>query len=181
MTPARRRSTRPCSAPRSRDSFPPVNHGGEVFTDGGVASNLPVLVAIARGATEIWAIDLANQPSRSAVIRGAFSISTYCGQYLLYQTVLRELECVVGIPGITLHHLPIYAHQNIMLGDFSKVDAMVSEGARVAEHYLAQPRPNQIQYPKAFGPDDLPAGPPGARPFAFSEVAAARAKAIEAI
>jgi hypothetical protein len=33
------------------------------------------------------------------------------------------------------------------------------------QDYLKHPEPNVVHHPRAFGPDDLPEGPPGARFF----------------
>jgi NTE family protein len=147
--------------------FPPRMQNGELFTDGGTASNMAIDVAVAHGATEVWAIDLACQPDprHAKTVRGAFAISTFCGVYLLYQKTLRELELALDTPDLTLHHIPIYAHQNIALGDFSRVDAMMKDGAKAALAYLNHPEPNTVRYPHEYTPDELPAGPPGSRPF----------------
>jgi NTE family protein len=145
--------------------FPPLIVNDELFTDGGAASNLPMLLAINRGATEIWAIDLAFKPDLKRKVRGGLNIASYPGRPLLYQTMLRELECAVKMPGITVHHLPLYSHDGVRLGDFSKTDEMVAEGERVARAYLDHPTPNQVHYPPPLKADELPEGPAGARPF----------------
>ena len=127
--------------------FPPLIINNELFTDGGAASNMPALLAIDRGATEIWALDLAFKPDLKRKVRGGLNIASYPGRPLLYQSMLRELECAVKVPGVTVHHLPLYSHDGVRLGDFSKTDEMVAEGERVARAYLDQPKPNQVQYP----------------------------------
>lgn len=145
--------------------FPPAVHQGEVFVDGGVISNLPLRLAIARGATEIWAIDLANSADVPRGGSGAFSILGLAITPVLYNEVLRELECAVQTPGVTLHHIPIYAYPDVALGDFSQSEAMFTEGARAARAYLARPEPNVIHYPRRYTESELPPGPPGSRPF----------------
>ena len=147
--------------------FPPHDHKGELFVDGGVVSNLPVDVAIARGATEIWAIDIANQPGpeRAIGVDNAFAMSNYCVANFLYLKTLRELEHAIHTPGITVHHIPLYAHGNVGLGDFSQTDSMIRAGTAAARAYLAAPTPNVVRYPARVHPDDLPEGPPGARLF----------------
>lgn len=149
--------------------FPPHDHKGEMFVDGGVVSNLPVDVAIARGATEIWAIDIANQPGpeRAAGTDNAFAISNYCVANFHYVKTLFELERAVRTPGLTLHHIPLYAHGNVRLGDFSQTDSMVREGIAAARAYLAAPTPNAVRLPQRHAPHELPEGPPGARAFSM--------------
>jgi NTE family protein len=145
--------------------FPPRLHNGEMFTDGGVASNLPVAIAIARGATEIWALDLAFHASRENKVRGLFSIGNYCGGNLLYYRTLRELENATRTPGVTVHHIPLYDFQNISLGDFSNTNGMIEAGEVAAQKYLANPQPNVIRYPHCYTENELPQGPPGSKPF----------------
>jgi NTE family protein len=145
--------------------FPPSVHQGEVFVDGGVVSNLPVLLAIARGATEIWAIDLANSMDLPPKLDGALAIIGRSVSPVLYNDVLHELEIAMRMPGIILHHVPIYAYQNVALGDFSHTEAMLVEGARVMGEYLKTPEPNVIHGPRRYCENELPPGPPGSRPF----------------
>jgi NTE family protein len=162
--------------------FPPHLHNGQKFTDGGTASNIPVALALAKGATEIYALDLAFQPNLAQQPAGALSISSYCGSYLLYGKMLREIESACRVPGVQIHHIPIHAFQNVALGDFSQVDEMIRAGAAVMSAYLEQPEPNIVRYPTVIGPEFLPDAPPGARPFsvdlALAEITA-RAQAAQ--
>ena len=145
--------------------FPPTLYNGEAFVDGGVISNLPVNVAIARGATEIWAVDLASSVSRPRATGGAFGILNLAIMPEIYNNVLHELECAMRSPGVTIHHVPIYAFQDVGLGDFTRTDAMLAEGAQVMREYLVNPEPNVIHYPARWDAQSLPPGPPGAKPF----------------
>ncbi len=145
--------------------FPPSYYNGQAFVDGGVISNLPVRVALARGATEIWALDLSFEVDDGAPLRSAFEIAGYAIKRPLYGQALRELEIAVQTPGVIVHHIALPAYANLQLGDFSKTEAMLAEGERLARSYLVQPRPNQIHYPQRYTASDLPPGPPGACAF----------------
>jgi NTE family protein len=145
--------------------FPPTVRKGEVFVDGGAVSNLPVRLAVARGATEIWAVDLAFSHDHPRSFDRLLNIVDAAVKPVLYGEALRELEAVVRMPGITLHHIPIYDFPDVALGDFSRVNEMVEAGAREMRKYLDAPAPNQIRYPKAWRAEELPEGPPGSRPF----------------
>ncbi|BCX04820.1 MAG: hypothetical protein KatS3mg053_2758 [Candidatus Roseilinea sp.] len=145
--------------------FPPTYHAGQAFVDGGVISNLPILAALARGATEIWALDLAFEVDTAASLRGAFEIAGYAIKRPLYSLALRELEVAVQTPGVTVHHIALPAYVNLQLGDFSKTQVMLAEGERLACAYLAHPRPNEVHYPQRYTARTLPPGPPGACPF----------------
>lgn len=145
--------------------FKPTRANGEAFYDGGVVSNLPVKVAAARGATEIWAIDLALTMETPRKVRGILPILGQTITPMLYNSMLRELEEVQQLPGVTLHHVPIYEYQRVGLGDFSQVENMLAAGERVLRAYLDNPQPNVIHYPRPVSAEKLPQGPPGSRPF----------------
>jgi NTE family protein len=145
--------------------FPPTYAKGQAFVDGGVISNLPLKLAVVRGAREIWAIDLSFEVDPSAKLTNVLDIAGYTTKRPLYSNCLRELEWAVQQPGVTLHHISINAFQNIALGDFSKSEAMFAEGERVARNYLARPAPNSIVYPRTYTAQSLPPGPPGSWPF----------------
>jgi NTE family protein len=145
--------------------FPPHYHQGQAFVDGGVVANLPLKLAVSRGATEIWAIDLAFDVDRSVKVKSALDIAGYAVRRPLYDNVLSELEWAVRQPGVTVNHIAISAFQNTPLGDFSKTEAMFTEGERAMQVYLSQPMPNRITYPHHYTAHTLPPGPPGSIPF----------------
>ncbi len=162
--------------------FPPRVYKGQKYTDGGTVSNIPVTLALAKGATEIYALDLAFQPNPERQPQGALSISSYCGSFLLYNSMLRELDAACQIPGVQIHHIPIRAFQNVPLGDFTHVDEMIRAGAAVMSAYLENPVPNVVRRAPVAGPEFLPDGPPGTRMFdvesALAEIAAQRVKSV---
>lgn len=144
--------------------FPPVRHEGHLFVDGGVVSNLPLRVAVAKGALEIWALDLAFGTEPVAP-RGALGMIGAAVRRLLYEDVLRELEWCARLPQITLHHIALGGFQEALLGDWAHTEAMLEAGERAARAYLAAPRPGVVHYPPAPEVGALPAGPFGAEPF----------------
>lgn len=147
--------------------FPPTYHAGEAFVDGGVVSNLPMKVAVSRGATEIWALDLSFEVEAGVRLNNVLEIAGYAIKRPLYENALREVAWAIA-QGVTVHHIPLNAFVNTPLGDFSKTDAMMTEGERIARRYLAHPHPNHPQHPKHHAALNLPAGPHGAVPFVES-------------
>lgn len=144
--------------------FPPAYHAGQAFVDGGVVSNLPMKVAVARGATEIWALDLSFEVEAGVRLKSALEIASYAVKRPLYENALREVEWAIA-QGVTVHHIALNTFVNTPLGDFSQTSAMMAEGERIASGYLAHPKPNSPQPPLQHTARALPAGPPGARPF----------------
>jgi NTE family protein len=144
--------------------FPPAYHAGQAFVDGGVVSNLPMKVAVAKGATEIWALDLSFEVEAGVRLKSVLEIANYAIKRPLYENALREVEWAIA-QGVTVHHIALNAFVNTPLGDFSKTGAMMAAGERIARGYLAQPTPNSMQPPKQHTARTLPAGPQGAVPF----------------
>jgi NTE family protein len=145
--------------------FPPTWAGGEAFVDGGVVSNVPVEVAAARGATELWVVDLAYSSDVPRKLDSSLTSIRHAIFPALYKEALAEMAAVCGRPGITLHHIPIYDYQDAGLGDFSATERMFELGAAAARRYLDRPEPNVVRAPRAFTAAELPPGPAGARPF----------------
>lgn len=146
--------------------FPPAYHAGQAFVDGGVVSNLPMKVAVAKGATEIWALDLSFEVEAGLQLRNALEIASYAIKRPLYENSLREVEWAI-VQGVTVHHIALNTFVNTPLGDFSKTGAMMAEGERIARAYLTHPKPNCPQPPRQHTARTLPAGPPGAAPFSM--------------
>ncbi len=145
--------------------FPPTWHQGEPFVDGGVVSNVPAELAVARGGTELWALDLAYSTDLPRRLDSSLTSLRHSIYPALYSEVLAELARVARKPGIVLHHIPIYDYQDVGLGDFKATEAMSEIGAKAMRAYLDRPAPNVIRYPRSFVESELPPGPPGSRPF----------------
>jgi NTE family protein len=144
--------------------FPPAYHAGQAFVDGGVVSNLPMKVAVAKGATEIWALDLSFEVEAGVRLNNVLEIAGYAIKRPLYENALREVEWAIA-QGVKVHHISLNAFVNTPLGDFSNTSAMMAEGERVTRNYLAHPKPNHPQPPKPHTAHNLPSGPHGAVPF----------------
>lgn len=144
--------------------FPPAYHAGQAFVDGGVVANLPLKMAVAKGATEIWALDLSFEVEAGVCLKSVLEIANYAVKRPLYENALREVAWAIA-QGVTVHHISLNAFVNTPLGDFSKTSAMMAEGERIARNYLAHPKPNCPQLPMQHTARSLPAGPPGAAPF----------------
>jgi NTE family protein len=145
--------------------FPPTWAGGEAFVDGGVVSNVPVEVAVARGATELWVIDLAYSTDVPRKLDNSLTSIRHAIFPALYKEALAEMASVCLRPGVTLHHIPVYDYQDVGLGDFGATGRMFELGAEAARRYLDRPAPNVVRYPRVFAEAELPAGPVGSRPF----------------
>ncbi len=140
--------------------FPPIVYRDHQYVDGGLISNLPVQVALAKGATEIYALDVGLTTQNLPRAKGVLAILNRAIQVMLHQQTLRELEQVIHRPGITLHHIMLNGFKDLRWGDFSKTSEMIEQGYKQTRAYLDQPRPNVIRRDEASPPP-----PPGAEEF----------------
>jgi len=122
-------------------TFPPYVYHGAQLVDGGIVANVPIEIAVSKGATEIYAIDLGYSGEPVPDVHGVVAIAQRMLTTLVYQQLLDDLEEAAQDPCITLHHIRISAFHGISMWDFSQAEAMIQAGKTIAEGYLASPQP----------------------------------------
>ena len=142
--------------------LPPVMIDGFQLTDGGVTAVVPIEVALLRGATELYVVDLEPDVSKTQPLHGVLAIT---GQTLV--TSLRE-QLIDDLrdasqAGAIVHHVNITDFADVDLFDFSKTAHMIEAGRAAMDQYLAHPKPNTIRPLAAVGtpavsPRRLPRG-----------------------
>ncbi len=141
--------------------FPPVEHNGYQYVDGGVVANVPIAVAVGQGATTVYAINLGDSGEMSDPARGIIPIAQQTIFTLMYQQLLDDLADVAQMPHITLYNIVIAAFQGHPIRDLSQSAAMIAEGYRATREYLSRPPITPVL---PLGPPRAPAPPPpGAR------------------
>jgi NTE family protein len=120
--------------------FPPWACGDELLIDGGVSADLPVRIAIAEGAREIYALHLVDAPHDGRQMRGLLSIAEHAINTVLSRQLQIELQASESIKGVTLTSVPLTGFYGLPLWDLSHTDEMIDEGRRQMEEYLKAPR-----------------------------------------
>lgn len=115
--------------------FPPWQIDGSAYVDGGACSNLPLRVAVARGADEIFAFNLLRpQGSQNAPLNGIFSIGARALGSLLDYTTELEVEVVRQNPNLKLHLINLKAGSEVLpVWDLSHTEEMIHSGRQFAE------------------------------------------------
>jgi len=121
--------------------FPPWSYEGWQYIDGAAVANLPLGVALDRGATEIYAIHVAGSERREPYIRGLRSIASQSLAAMLSQQLERELERAAARADVTVHYIKLEAFQDLPFWDFDHAAEMIEEGRRAMEEYLHSPKP----------------------------------------
>jgi len=142
--------------------LPPVMIDGFQLTDGGVTAVIPIEVALLRGATELYVIDLEPDISKLQTIRGVLPIVRQTLMASLREQLIDDLRDA-SQAGAIVHHVNTTDFADVDLFDFSKTAHMIEAGRAAMDQYLAHPRPNTIRPLAAIGaqavsPRRLPRG-----------------------
>lgn len=125
-------------------TFPPYAYCGAQLVDGGIVANVPIEIAMEKGATEIYAIDLGYSGEPLPDARGVIGVAQRMLATLVYQQILDDLGEAAGDPTVALHHIRIPAFHGVSMWDFSQADEMIRVGKEVVEAYLSNPQPLDI-------------------------------------
>jgi NTE family protein len=116
--------------------FPPWRCGDELLVDGGMAADLPVSIAVAQGATEVYALHLVDAPPRVAQLHGVLNIAEQAINTVLAREQRAELEESESTKEVTIHYVPLTGFYGIPLSDLSQTEQMIESGREQMEEYL---------------------------------------------
>ncbi|HET7089887.1 MAG TPA: patatin-like phospholipase family protein [Anaerolineae bacterium] len=116
--------------------YPPWECDGARYVDGGVVSFLPVQMAVERGATEIYALNVSPASTRTDGLRGTLAISLRAIDLLIQGQGAREIQVYESLYGVTVHHIRLSSEHPIAFWDFRHADHLMAAGRRRTEAYL---------------------------------------------
>lgn len=116
--------------------YPPWECDGARYVDGGVVSFLPVQMAVERGATEIYALNVSPAPARTDGLRGTLAIGLRAIDLLIQGQGAREIQVYESLYGVMVHHIRLYSERPIAFWDFRHADHLMAAGRRRTEAYL---------------------------------------------
>jgi NTE family protein len=124
--------------------LPPVIIDNFQLTDGGVTAVVPIEVALLRGATELYVVDLEPDVSKTQPIHGILPIAVQTLATSLREQLIDDLRDAHAA-GAIVHHVNITAFADLDLFDFSKTAQLIEAGRIAMDQYLGNPRPNVIR------------------------------------
>ncbi len=116
--------------------FPPQPYQDDLLVDGCMAANLPVGVAVEKGATEIYALAICRKKPPDKGHWNVREISEWSIATLIRQQWDRELTLCAVHPEVTLHHLPLHTEWQLVFDDFGQAAELIAEGREMAEACL---------------------------------------------
>jgi len=123
--------------------FSPRFYRGRLLVDGGVSDNLPIGVALEKGATEIYAFDILREGPADDGHWNVVEVATLSLMNLIAQQRNRDLSFYSSYPGITLHHLPLCPSIPLSFDDFSHAVDLMADGREAARSYLPEIKSTQ--------------------------------------
>lgn len=140
--------------------FPPLLLAGHQLVDGAVIANVPISIAAAKGATEVYAINVGYAGQEMPYSKGVFNIVNRAISTMMYQQLLDDLMECTG--KVILHHVFFGAFADLPVWDLSKSGEMIDEGRRVMGEYLEKPVWERVTVPTLPRREEAPEPPPGA-------------------
>ena len=115
-------------------ALPPIVFDGWQFVDGAVCADVPISIAMQKGASDIYAIYVGTGAMPQRNIHGMLSLVQRAVAVSIYQQLLEDFEDVWQNPQVRLHFVPIMSLPEI--SDFDHAQQFIDEGKRVMQAYL---------------------------------------------
>lgn len=144
--------------------FPPVSYGGWQYADGGIIANVPISVAIDKGATTIYVLDVAYTGGVYGPARDMVGILLRVASIVLHQDLLDELAYAAQL-GVAVHHIIIRGVPQASDFNFDHGPEMVEVGYKQVERYLNGLEAGGHPAAPVVTPATVAPPPPGARPW----------------
>lgn len=144
--------------------YPPLDYHGLQLVDGGVVDNVPTTIAMDKGASTIYLINVGyggegvEDPAVGMIPIFERTIGTFLAQSLFEDLERGELD-----PTVDLNHIFLGAVPNVGMLDLSRTADMLEAGYRDTLAYLENPDPRRAD-PAVLGREPgPPPSVPGAR------------------
>jgi len=111
-------------------------YAGRRLIDGGAVADLPVRVAIERGATEIIALNLANPHTPGEQLRSLVGIVNRAISVLIWRHVEADLEHAALLGNVRLRTIDLRVEMTLAPWDFSQTSRLIAEGREITRRAL---------------------------------------------
>lgn len=147
-------------------AFPPVRIGDRYLIDGAVASNTPVMAALALGCTRLVVLPTGFACALSTAPTGALASAFHALNLLVARQLVRDLEQLAG--RVEVATVPPLCPLAVSAYDFSRAGELIERAAQSTRRWLDSGGLEQQRIPGALRPhvDESPAGDAGPIPEA---------------
>jgi len=106
--------------------FPPLRCNGHQIVDGGVTNNVPIDVAVAKGATKVYAMLCGCQEELERPVHGLFNIESRAFNIAMLQKLHRDLQGLRDRAELVILEPCLTSAKNVL--DFSQTGKIIEEG-----------------------------------------------------
>ncbi len=117
--------------------MPPIMTEQEMLMDGGLVSNLPIQIAISRGATEIYALDLSEPRALDPKNWGFGPFMSRVFNAVEKRQIELEMELARAY-GVPVHRIRLRAEPPVETWDFRRGAELIPVGYRITKEYLGR-------------------------------------------
>jgi NTE family protein len=117
--------------------FPPWQVGERRYLDGGVYAKLPLCVAIARGATQIVALDVTYPMGSARNAHGVMGVSGYSLSLMIHAQTAFEIAWAEQ-SGIPIRVLALEAPPEVPFWDYTKPELLIELGRSIARNLITK-------------------------------------------
>ena len=128
--------------------FPPVQIGGRLYVDGGVADNTPINIAYTLGATTIYVLATGVSVRLAQPPGNALAMSVQAFNLLLHVRLREEIRAFRH--RVELVVLPPPWPLSVLPSDFSHADELIRSGRENAREALSHPDPAAVPTDRAI-------------------------------
>jgi len=114
---------------------PPIEKDGQLLMDGGAISNLPIEPAVAQGATEIIALELADPREILAEVRGWLPLLSKLRNMAERRQTDLELE-VAAARGVPVRRIGLQCASPVAVWDLGRADELISRGYEITRREI---------------------------------------------
>lgn len=143
-------------------AFPPLKQDDVQLVDGGVVANVPIGIAIDKGATEIYVLNVGYGGTLVQDGDNILEVLSRSIQIMMYQPFLLDLKHGLARSDINVHHISMTEFQGSQLWELEHGAEMVAAGRLAAHKYLSDPTGLGDV---TFAPPEEEEPPEGAEPY----------------
>lgn len=118
--------------------FPPWHYRGWQYVDGGTTCNVPICLALKRGARVVYAVDVSCPDQPHFNVRGITNIAQRTIWAMSCRPILEDIPACFARSGTAIHHVVIGTLAGLPVWDFCHSQEMIKEGHRVTRAYLEE-------------------------------------------
>lgn len=123
---------------------PPLAYHNLQLVDGGIIENVPADVAMDKGASTVYVLNVGYGGQRLAPAQGIVEVFGRTVGVMMAQSLFPDLERAEQDANVLLHHVHLDGFPDVSLADFSRSAQLLQGGLQNVQAYLRNPAPMNV-------------------------------------